>query len=301
MKRNRYSKSRQRTIEKADESLLRSIRRLQNKLADLVRDAINDLERDGDTLKDSITNVNKISRLNRAYADLIAAEGKSIINPVLQGIDRVHDQNEKYFSSMTGKDISKPAERSKNRNFKSFGLELSGKVIAGGLIHSVLFDESPVNKVKSFIIGALKGKTKATQIINRFNTVIRGREKRGIFEQHILERMPAPFERFDRATGNILSTDLDLNFAIYQGGEISGTRPFCRLRNNQVFSRDEIARFGTPQDQYGGYTNKSQGEFQGKPDLYDPFTDLGGINCRHQLDWISDELAFTLRPDLRDV
>jgi len=32
---------------------------------------------------------------------------------------------------------------------------------------------------------------------------------------------------------------------------------------------------------------------------YDPLVDRGGYNCRHQLSFISDELAFKLRPDLK--
>ena len=68
-------------------------------------------------------------------------------------------------------------------------------------------------------------------------------------------------------------------------------------RHGKLFSREEIEKFGTPQDQYGGYTNKSEGEFQGKTDPYNPFIDMGGYNCRHQYRWISEDLAKNIEPE----
>ena len=41
--------------------------------------------------------------------------------------------------------------------------------------------------------------------------------------------------------------------------------------------------------------------FAGKPETgYNPIVDLGGYNCRHRLDWVSDQVAFRLRPELKE-
>ncbi|HEY3387541.1 MAG TPA: hypothetical protein VGK46_13585, partial [Saprospiraceae bacterium] len=121
----------------------------------------------------------------------------------------------------------------------------------------------------------------------------------GLVKSLFEERLPDPYVKVDRFIGKKYATALELTYAIYQGGTIGTSREFCIERNNKVFSRDEIAAFGTPQDEFGGYTDKAAGEFQGKTDPYEPFEDLGGYNCRHFLSFVSDELAFTLRPDLR--
>jgi hypothetical protein len=67
-----------------------------------------------------------------------------------------------------------------------------------------------------------------------------------------------------------------------------------------VFTSDEIKLFGTSKDKYGGYEDKKTGYFQGKSktDVYDPFTQCGGYNCRHTLNYISFALAKRMRPDL---
>ena len=299
MNRNRYSKSREAEIDKANESLFKAIKRIQSDFIEAIKERVNELDRDGDTIKDSISNISKIAQINKLYRDFIADQGNKLVDPLISGMESIHTEGVKYFEDITKKKVN--PDRSKKSTFKAFGWDITAnKIIAGGIIHGLLVDESPVNRLKSYLINTLKGSTTVKDIISKFNRVGKGfKDRPGIFEKHILEKLPQPFERFDRANGVFIATDLQLNYAIYQGGVIRDSRPFCVERNNKVFSREEIQKFGTSSDKFGGYTNKSAGEFQGKPPLYDPLIDLGGYNCRHVIDWISDDLAFVLRPDLK--
>src|SRR5690606_21753943 len=99
---------------------------------------------------------------------------------------------------------------------------------------------------------------------------ILGRTGVGLVEAKLSESLPGGLLQVDRETNSNFATDLQLNHAIYQGGLIKTSRDFCEERNNKVFTRDEILKFGTSQDEFGGYTNKSAGEFQGKPKVYNP-------------------------------
>lgn len=238
--------------------------------------------------------------MNRLYRDLINQEAGELVENTIGSVENLLSANSRYFDSVTSGSSEATQKKADNNLFKAIGINITTrKIIVGGLLHSILYDESPINKVKAYFINALKGNDTVKRVIARFRDIGGRTGNAGVFEKHFLERLPSPFETFDRSAGQSYSTGLKLSYAIYQGGIIGGTRPFCRERNNKVFSRDEITKFGTSSDGFGGYTNKSQGEFQGKPNLYNPFTDLGGINCRHQLDWISDELAFSVRPELR--
>jgi len=79
---------------------------------------------------------------------------------------------------------------------------------------------------------------------------------------------------------------------------IRDSRDFCVHRNNKVFSLEEIEKFATPEDKFGGYSDDN-GNFHGKPENYSPIEHLGGDGCRHRLDFISVQLAYRLRPELR--
>ena len=79
-----------------------------------------------------------------------------------------------------------------------------------------------------------------------------------------------------RSERNLEAISLGLNYAIFQGGLALDSSMFCQERNNLIYSRVEISKWDR--------------DFQ-MPYKYDPFVDLGGFNCRHTLDWISDGMA----------
>lgn len=83
---------------------------------------------------------------------------------------------------------------------------------------------------------------------------------------------------FNRSVTLQKSEDLGLELFLYVGPEDDITRPFCRERVGQIFTRDEI----------DGWDNG-----QGLPaNVY-----LGGYNCRHHLRPITSELAKRLGYD----
>lgn len=91
------------------------------------------------------------------------------------------------------------------------------------------------------------------------------------------------YSQYQRVGANEIRKTLGLKYAIYQGGLIETSRPFCNERNNKVFHEDEITKWADL-------------EWAGKPEIgYNPIADLGGYNCRHRLDWISDEMAESLK------
>lgn len=94
------------------------------------------------------------------------------------------------------------------------------------------------------------------------------------------------YSQYERVAANQVRVTLGLKFAIYQGGLINDSRSFCIQRNDKCYSEEEIKKW-------------KDLNWIGKPESgYDPITDLGGYNCRHRLDWISERLAYRLRPDL---
>ena len=84
---------------------------------------------------------------------------------------------------------------------------------------------------------------------------------------------------------NEYANQLQLNYFIYQGGEIKTTRAFCEERNGNVYTREEGASWNSLQ-------------WEGQKEGNNIFIDGGGYNCRHYLDWISYELAKQLRPNI---
>lgn len=87
------------------------------------------------------------------------------------------------------------------------------------------------------------------------------------------------YSQYERVGANLVRQKLGLSYAIYEGGKMDDTRPWCEKYNGKVLHIDDIKKW-------------SEKDWQGKTKIgYDPFIDCGGYNCRHRWRWISDELA----------
>jgi len=107
--------------------------------------------------------------------------------------------------------------------------------------------------------------------------------KAEVLEDSYYDLVSDMYSQIDRAIANQNALKLGLNYAIYEGGLTNTSRDFCKDHNGKVYTRDEIMAF--------------------KPETnlpnYNPIQDMGGIGCRHHLNWIPHTVAAILRPDLK--
>jgi hypothetical protein len=296
MARNPYSKAREDLITKQSDKLNAQINRAQNKFFKLINDGLlSSLPTDENgVLKMDMNSHFLPSKFDDFYDQFSEDEIKPVIGSFSKGIKKLLTANADYFDSI---DPNGKHEETKASVLGTLGV--SGAVLVGGsLLYSILSDRAAIQAVKSIVMSSISAGLTLPMLRTAVEEVVL-RRGGGLLKNLFEEKLPDPYVKIDRFIGQKYATDLQLNYAIYQGGTIGTSRDFCIERNNKVFSRDEILKFGTPNDRFGGYTDKSLGEFQGKTDPYDPLTDCGGYNCRHSWDHISDELAFHLRPELK--
>ena len=295
MSRDKYSSRRQKIINDEGDKLNRQIDRAQNKLYDyLISVFLPSLPTgpDGQLVYDDAS-IFIPSKLDNAY-DVFRDES---LTPILSGfsdnVGKLVRANKKYYSEfgeVDDQDISDSVMS---------GVGIAGNVVLGGsLLYTILTDREVIGAVKSAVMSSITAGLTVTGLKLVVEDLLLKRDG-GVLKQLFEKTIPDPYVKIDRFIGKQYATALDLNFAIYQGGTIKTSREFCIHRNNKVFSREEIMKFGTPYDKFDGYTDKTAGEFQGKTDPYDPLEDLGGYNCRHSWSFISDELAYHLRPELK--
>lgn len=220
------------------------------------------LDKVGDLI---ITGVGKTERAASSY--IVAAKPNAKLNP---------NATRKAIYNALGYSVTKKA------------------IVEGGPLQSALNGFAMGNLVKRSIHQAIAG-TVAKETLARVL-------KESILEKSLIKRqveqyVSEPFEKADRMASKKYAEQAGLKYMIYQGGLVRDSRDFCIARDGMAFTTEEVGKFGTPEDKFGGYTNKGSGEFQGKPPNYDPFRDLGGYNCRHHLNYISRDLFLELRPD----
>lgn len=295
MSRDKYSARRQDIIHKQSDKLNRQINRAQNGLLKYLTDIfIPSLPTgpDGQLVYDD-QSIFLPSKLDKAYDAFAGDYVIPIISGFADNTRKLIRANKGYFATF-GEIDSAFIE---NKILSSLGI-IGSDVRSGSILYSVLSDRTAIGEIKSMVMASISGSQNQIGLrIAIENLVLR--KDGGLIKNLFEKTIPEPYVKIDRFIGKEYATALDLNFAIYQGGAIKTSRDFCIERNNKVFSREEILKFGTSADKFDGYTDKAKGEFQGKNANYDPLQDLGGYNCRHSYDWVSDELAYYLRPELK--
>ncbi|MGI4864159.1 MAG: hypothetical protein ACRYFZ_09580 [Janthinobacterium lividum] len=182
---------------------------------------------------------------------------------------------------------------------KRLGVDATGAPTAGGYLAAVQGDTTVTQQVLKFAYSAQASGVGLTAYKQQLQQLVTGGDKAAEGVIHELYRNSGDeFSQADRALQVVAGKELGLKAALYQGGLIDSSRPFCVARNGKVFVDFEIAKFGTSADAYGGYSNKKQGLFAGKTDPYDPLINCGGHNCRHHWHFVPNVTALRMRPDL---
>jgi hypothetical protein len=148
----------------------------------------------------------------------------------------------------------------------------------------------------------LKDYTKALK-----EMIVGSEEYKGGLERQFARYAYDLYQQYDAAYNLTLGNELDFNYFIYQGGLIEDSRDFCAAHNNKVWNREEALKWPqwTPADgEYPAGYEVKQKDIYAVPSYlaypgYDPIIDRGGYNCRHALGWISEDIAFDMRPDLK--
>jgi hypothetical protein len=173
------------------------------------------------------------------------------------------------------KDIEKIVNQGMEQNLSNFATQYTASM-------------DVATRVRSFAITAIQTQTSMADIRTTLEAEMLGTEsKLGVVDNYNLVklRVQDTFAEYDRRTSNQYATQLNLNYFIYQGGEIRTTREFCEERNGNVYTREEGIAFDSL-------------TWEGKKPNNNFLVDCGGYNCRHYLDWISYELAQQLRPSI---
>ena len=156
--------------------------------------------------------------------------------------------------------------------------------IASNAFIDEIFDNTEIQKsLQATIRNAITSNAPYTASKELITSQIKGTEKKlGLIEGYQYRNGIEEFQTYTRSLDEQFSQELRLNYAIYAGTEIKTTRHFCDSRINNVYNRETINSWNDLQ-------------FQGKKDNHIMVIDLGGYNCRHDLNWVSYEVSKTHR------
>lgn len=299
----KYTKLKSELLDRKEQALLKQATGLQSALLErIVDDFISKLDVENGYIKNTRANKNRIAALNRIFEKFNNGDFVKVVQSMVEGFKEIHGLNIRYFSQINAKKVTDIQALVFDRMKSNFGIE-GRKLTPGGFLDSFIKDPKLLEQVKQTTFRAITSDNITMKDYREsIKRIIVGNDKiEGGFERHFKTFATDAYSLFDRSSNYEFATTLGMGFAIYAGGLIETSRPFCIVRNNKVFTIKEIKKFGTSKDTYGGYSDKETGEFAGKwkNRVYDPVTDCGCHNCKHTWNWISEALAKRMRPDLK--
>jgi hypothetical protein len=261
----------------------------QNQLFEqLVTDFVDKLDKDEDgNIKNTLANKQKFSRLDAIFNQFNNTTGIEIASVMVDQFDKIFNFNNKYFGNLTTPTILGSIFPDTETQINDWlGITNRGSLVENGYLQRIIQDPTVRNNVRDSMFQAIVTKQGYARVKSDLKDYILGldEDQAGALKKYYRNFVYDTFSQVDRTQSKIIADKLALTYAIYEGGLIKTSRPFCIARNGKVFTSDEIAKFDPP---------------TAKPPNYNPFTDLGGYGCRHHLNYIPETLAFVLRPDLK--
>lgn len=233
-------------------------------------------------------NKNLLLSVDKLFTDFGKKHNVAILASLINGVGAVLNYNQSYYSNFQGNAELLPLKQKAIEQVQGW-LGIDGdQTKANGYLDTLIKSDTVKNQLKDLSMRAVYSQNGWNATKQAVQDFIEGKDDKslGALQKYYRNYTYDLISQVDRATAKTYADSLKFEFAIYEGGLIETSRPFCEEHNGNVYHISEIMKFDPP---------------TAKQPNYNPFTDLGGYACRHHLNWIPTALALAMRPDAKKL
>jgi len=295
-------------IDKQRDKLIKSVADLQADLLNaIIAELIPALDTKGGIILETENNYKLISVLDKVYADFSKRTLKDVLKEVTTIFKEIQDRNYDFMVVTLAGDLPEKfkdtVKKAKEITDLRFGIK-GGKYYPGGFLDSLLKENNSL-ALKRKLAKLLTSQANTKEFIEALRKFFKSNEA---FEAKFKWFAFDVYQQYDAIYNATLGKELGLTNFIYQGGLIEDSRDFCAAHDGKVWTVKEAEGWaewrpidGVKENMYpSGYEVKAKDLYEVPSYLgyagYNPLYDRGGYHCRHQLSYISDQLAKRLRP-----
>lgn len=268
-------------IDKARKALGRAFAAFNRSIYTDALERATDLNTDGEgRLIVSTYNITYANNTGLYINQRIVEENRGIFERLIRGMQTLFGLNSEYFGNMADVRTFEPTAR--ERLFLTYGYDLrTGALIPGGYLANSLFGNPAAGQIVKLMQDAINARMTLAEFRRTFKAFFAPPGSGGAIERHFRRWTFDFYQQFDRLAQLEFKNELGFTHAIYAGTIVDDSRDFCMDRNNLLYSEPEIISWNADD-----WTGKIPGQ--------DVRMACGGYNCRHSLNWVSDEVARAL-------
>lgn len=267
--------------------------RLQGLQRDLVKrflEAVNEIfETEGKNLKKSTRNIQALKKFEALFTkwerEMIGGELALFTTELLE----VGGLTVGYYEATDTRAKAAAIQRSLDLLRAVIGIDKDGVLIEGGYLANLGNTQVVREELRQYVVQSIVAKKSLSDFQKGFKVLVEGPDTDGALQRYWRQYAYDTYNQAHEVVNSSMADELNLKYFIYQGSVIPTTRQFCRKKAGKVFSTAEAATWEKDPDLIDKKTAAS----------YNPLLERGRYNCRHFLNYISEELAVQLRPDLK--
>lgn len=283
MSRSKLSEERSKLINKLQALLQAKVRAAQARLYSRLFEWSQGLDADNGLITFSQQNFNQINQIITINQGIVKKEGGGLAKWIGNKVMSLFNLNQRYFRSFVSYDFETVDARAREKTLFRLGYDASKKqIVKGGYLWEVANTMNISQTIGEKVNNAMAARIGLKEFRQQLKADFVNPSGLGMLERHFYTKTFDIFQQQDRAITKDYSDELNLDYFIYSGTEMSRTRPFCEERVGKIFTRAEVE----------SWRNQV---WEGKNKNYDPFLDCGGYNCRHKLDAIDAATAEFIR------
>lgn len=280
-------------LAKREELLKGKVNTLSVKLFDKVFDGyLSALEQSDGKLVLNERNINMVKGLDSIYKVFRDQDNIPLIQSMVSDLLKIVPLNERYFKNIAQRNINTTTERAVAVTNRSLGIDKTGAPVKNGFVDKFIRDESVLKKIKKQTIQAVTKGTSFQDFRQQLKKTIQGADDKafsGVVQQYYRAYAYDTFQKVDRLNQDVFAKELKLRYFFWQGGLIKTSRPICEKCNGKLI--DSIVWNNVKFEDIKISDDPEKDMTRGMdPDTWEP-DDLGGENCRHSKDYVSDSIA----------
>lgn len=277
----------------------------------IVESVIAKLDVKDDVILDTPKNYRLLADVDVIFDTFTKQSAPIIASQIAEGLTGVAALEAKYFKMVLPEGTVERFESivSKTKDLIDLRVGLKGgETVSGGFIESLTKNKSLSLQVKDYIARSVTGQIDSKDFIKGLSSIVTGKEDGpGAMEKDYQRYAYDLYQQYDRAYSTNLATEFDMKYFVYQGTLIEDSRDFCVAHAGKVWTIEEAQEWKNWNPSMGEYPEGykiRQKDVNAVPSYidypgYNPLVDAGGYRCRHSINYVSDELAFKMRPELK--